>query len=301
MHEIRINRAYCSLLFGLCAAAAAWSQTPADTLAGGRYKFITIRPENSPYAVADGIDNAGTVTGYYQDLNSHYHGFVWRNGVFQPVNYPGAMDTLLFGVSNRGVAIGYYGDGTTNHTVMYSVRSGAWSALPDIPNYTQNDGYCINDLGVAVGNAFSSSAAAAWIWDPASQAYSFLDVPGAAQYSTSPSCLNDKNQVAGYYADAVGTYHGFIEEGGAYTTVDVPGAADTYPDGIDNEGVIQGQIFDAAFVAEGFVGTRGGPFAIVNYPGSVSTAIVGINDRGDLCGAYGAADGAEKAFIAILQ
>ena len=34
------------------------------------YSFITIGPESSPYAVADGINDFGLVTGYYEDSNS---------------------------------------------------------------------------------------------------------------------------------------------------------------------------------------------------------------------------------------
>jgi hypothetical protein len=59
-------------------------------------------------------------------------------------------------------------------------------------------------------------------------------VPGAAQYSTSPSGINEGNEVAGYYADASGVCHGFLKQYGTYTTVDVRGAADTFFDGINN-------------------------------------------------------------------
>jgi probable HAF family extracellular repeat protein len=318
---------YCGLLpvLALLVTTSAWSQTAPGfraphrphnmsmaassakptvvTPASASYKFITIAAPDSPYAVAGGINNAGVVTGYYQDSSSNYHGFVWQNGTFQTVDYPSAVDTVLGGLNNRGVAMGSHGDGTTTHTVTYAVSTGTWTTLPDIPNYSQNDGYCINDLGVAVGNAFEGSTAVAWIWDLATLSYSFFTVPGAVQYTTSPSCINDKNQIAGYYVDASGTYQGFIYEYGTYTIVTVPGAADTYLDGINNRGTIQGQIYDAALVAEGFVGSSGGRFTIVNYPGAGATAIVGINDRGDLCGSYGGADfsGPVEAFIAILQ
>jgi len=323
----KLSHMYCSFLpvLALLVATSAWSQTAtifkgprrplnmsmaatsanpaADTPASAHYKFITIVAPNSPYAVASGINNAGLLTGYYLDSSSNYHGFVWQNGTFQTVDYPGALDTSLGQANNRGVAIGSYGDGTTNHTVTYSVSTGAWTALPDIPNYSQNDGYSINDEGVVVGNAFEGSTSVAWIWDPATLSYSFFTVPGAAQSTTSPSGINDKNQIAGYYADASGVYHGFLKQYGTYTTIDVPGAADTYPDGINNRGIIEGQIFDTAFAAEGFVEAAGGQFVIVNYPGSGATAIVGINDRGDLSGGYGGADFAEPvmAFIAILR
>jgi len=274
-----------------------------ETPASGSYKFITIPAPNSPYAVASGINNAGVVTGYYLDSSSNYHGFVWENGAFQTIDYPGAVDTSLGQANNHGVAIGSYGDGTTSHTVTYSVSTGAWTTLPDIPNYSQNDGYSINDEGVAVGNAFEGSTSVAWIWDPVTLSYSFFTVPGAAQYSTSPSGINNKNEVAGYYADSDGVYHGFLKQYGTYTTIDVPGAADTFLDGINNRGVIEGQIYNASFVAEGFVEASGGRFETVNYPSSGATAIVGISDRGDLSGSYGGAGFTEPvmAFIAVMQ
>jgi len=59
-----------------------------------------------------------------------------------------------------------------------------------------------------------------------------LAVPGAVEYSTFPSGLNNLNQVAGYYADADGNYHGFIEQG-----------------------VLQGQWDDANYAYHGFVAT----------------------------------------------
>lgn len=263
------------------------------------YRFITIEIKGSPNAVADGINNDGLVTGYYQDSKSHYHGFVWRDGAFETMDYPGATYTLLYGVNNRDVAIGYYGDGTTQHTVTYSVRSRTWRVLPDIPGYSQNEGYGINDHGVAVGNAFTSSSSVAWIWDPEALSYSFFAVPKAANHTTSPSGLNDKGQVAGYFADASGVYHGFLKEYGTYTIIDVPGATNTYPDGLNDRGVIQGQIYDIAGAAEGFLATPGGHFAIVNYPGPKMTALVGINDRGDVCGGYWEVFGFNHAFVAL--
>lgn len=278
------------------------STAAAVTPDSAHYKFITIPTPNSNYAVASGVNNGGVVTGYYVDSSGNYHGFVWQGGAFQTVDYPGAVNTILGGLNDRGAAIGYWGDGTTNHTVIYSISSGNWTPLPDIPNYSQNDGYCINDSGNAIGNAFAGSTSAAWMWDSGTSSYSFFSVPEAAQYSTFPSCINDKNQVAGYYADTSGVYHGFLKEYGTFATINMPGALDTFPDGINNLGVLQGQIIDASGAAEGFLGTPGGQFATVNYPGSGATAIVGINDRGDLCGAYGTAGFATAAaFLAIFQ
>lgn len=265
------------------------------------YRFITIEIKGSTNAVADGINNEGLVTGYYQDSNSQYHGFVWRNSALETVDYPGSASTLLYGLNNRAISIGYYSDSSgAQHTATYSVRDRTWTALPDIPGYPLNEGYAINDYGVAVGNAFSNTtnATVAWIWHPEQGSYSFFAVPEAAQYTTSPSGLNNKDQVVGYFADTNGVYHGFLREYGTYTIINFPGATNTFPDGLNNKGVMQGQILDTAGAAEGFLATPGGHFAVLNYPGPMMTAIVGINDRGDVCGSYWQVFGAGAAFVA---
>ena len=268
------------------------------------YKFITIGPESSPYAVAGSINNTGLVAGYYEDTNSVFHGFIWQDGEFKTVDYRGAASTTLGGVNNRGLAIASYNDGTAEHVATYDARSGAWGKLPDIPGYPLNYGYGINDAGFAVGMAFSSTAAVAWEWDPFRRAYSHLAVPGAAEYSTSPSGLNNFNQVAGYYVGADGNYHGFIEQGGKYTSYNAPGATETYPDGINDWGILQGQWDDANYNAHGFLATTTGYFQSVDYPGSAATAIVGINDKLAICGGYSQSPdfgGPVLAFVAVPE
>lgn len=191
--------------------------------------------------------------------------------------------------------------GTVEHTVTYATQSHQWTLLPDISGYPYNEGYGISDEGVAVGNAFSSSGSSvAWIWDPKTLSYSFFTVPGADANSTSPSGLNDKGQIAGYYSTGMGSaYHGFLREYGTYTTIDAPGASYTFLDGLNNSGIIQGQIYDAAGAAEGFVASSGGVFTIVNDTNATNTALVGINDHGDVCGSYWDTFGINTAFVAL--
>lgn len=303
-------------VLGLCVASVAWGQTapgfrggrvppnrsfgarptkPAATPASAQYLFITIEipsatatcGTNSFCEYAGGVNDARLVTGQYQ-TGSDYHAFAWQNGILHTLDYPGATDTHLEGVNNRGVAIGEYdnGDTSTEYAVTYSFQSGTWTMLPNIANYPNNEGFGINDFGVAVGEAYGVSANEAWIWDPSSQSYSFFAVPGSAQNTTYPGLLNDKEQVVGQYQDTSGVWHGFLKEGETYTTIDPPDSTYTYALGINNSGIIAGYFGNLFGGSEGFVRTSDGVFTVVDFPGALETQIDGINDRGDICGVW---------------
>ena len=308
----KLSNLYSSLLpmLALCMAGAAWCQPgpgfregrfPSNPRAGAQpakpapvtpansqYRFVTIEIPGATagcaFCDAFGINDAGLVTGQYP-AGSASNGFAWQNGILHTLDYPGAMDTYLQGVNNRGVVIGSYDNGVanTNIAVTYSFQSGTWTTLPGIPGYSANSGYGINDFGIAVGNAWQPNGVA-WTWDPSSQSYSFFAVPGSAQYTTYPGALNDKEQVVGQYQDANGVYHGFLKEGETYTTFDPPDSTYTFAAGINNSGTIVGEWGNLSGWQEGFVRTSDGVFTVVDVPGSFETQIVGINDRGDICG-----------------
>ena len=74
--------------------------------------------------VANGINNAGVVTGYYYDDSSgDFSGFTWNNGVFTTLNVPGALDTAITAINDRGDLAGYYVDanGNLDGFVAYAV------------------------------------------------------------------------------------------------------------------------------------------------------------------------------------
>jgi hypothetical protein len=214
-------------------------------------------------------------------------------------------------VNNQGVAIGLYDDASnTEHAVIYSVGDGTWATLPDVPSYPNNEGYGINDGGVAVGNAYSADygASVAWIWHPDTSAYSFFTVPGSAQYTTSPTGINGKGQIVGAFCTAnpcyndSGVYFGFLKQGDTYTTINPPGASGTRACGVDNSGTIVGEWWDAAGASQGFVLTSSGLLTTVDYPGPELTTILGINGRGDISGNYAEnPSGILRAFIGLRR
>ena len=61
--------------------------------------------------VAQGINNAGTIVGIYED-DEGFHGFVRsRKGDFTTVNVPGASgDTEINSINAKGEIVGFYVD-----------------------------------------------------------------------------------------------------------------------------------------------------------------------------------------------
>jgi uncharacterized membrane protein len=326
----KLSYLYGSLLpvLALCLATAAWSQTSAGlrgrgipgavppakpaaaTPASAQYDFIKIEIPGSTGAYAYNINDGRLVTGDYFDASGNGHGFLWHDGNVETLDHPGSLDSLPSATNNLGVGVGLIGDGATGRAATYSLLTGAWTTLPDVPGMPYNYGTGINDLGVAVGAAgsnlgdleaeYSGGCNAAWIRNPLTSAYSFFSVPGAAN-GVCPNSINDLGQVAGGVFDAGGEPHGFLKDGESYTTFDVPGAArGTGASQINNEGEIAGAWYDAAGT-HGYVRSADGQFTIVDVPGTSNSADYGINDRGDLCGYYSDASGVAHAYVALKR
>ena len=292
------------------------------------YSFVNITIPNSFSVQANGINNAGLVTGYYLDLNFISHGFVWtppqqpgNSGTLQTLDYPSAtFGTFLTGLNNQGVAIGYYLDAAGNaNAVTYSLTLAAWSVLPAIPlpGYFAVEPSGINDHGVAVGIAFANLplGTLSWIWHPDSQSYSYVSVPGAAEASTNGDGINNEGRLVGLFQNwpDIGSSLGFLREDCESNETEcdydqinaLPGPYRvTAPTSINNHGAIAGSFLDTTGNSNGFVRTYTGAFKTVDYPFTAGgqTAISGINDQGTLCGnALGSGSPTAQAFVAYPQ
>jgi len=129
-----------------------------------------------------------------------------------------------------------------------------------------------------------------------------VPIPGDAgsSYTTVPTGINDAGTVAGYFVDESGATHGFVEQSGQYTTVDVPGAVSTTVFGLNNGATpdLVGQFFDAKGAGHGFV-RHGGQFIRFDAPSASNTRVNAINDHGQLVGAYDSG-GPQSGFEATL-
>jgi probable HAF family extracellular repeat protein len=122
----------------------------------GIYQSRTITPLNDPQAapnttVAMGINDAGTIVGYYKDAAGHAHGFIYQNNTFTTVDDQNGTDTYLTAINDSGTVVGYYyGVAGTfpffHHGLIYS--GGTFTTL-DVAQDTQLTG--INNNGVILG------------------------------------------------------------------------------------------------------------------------------------------------------
>ena len=128
---------------------------------------------------ATGINDSGTICGFYLNAQGKTVGFTKnaQGGVVSSFKVPGAMQTQLLGVNNKGQAdgggdmaqaVGFFTDGNNvNHGLLYHPATGAWQQIDDP-----------NGAGGTVLNG-----------------------------------LNNKGEAVGFYTDAAGNVNGMLVQG----------------------------------------------------------------------------------------
>ena len=114
------------------------------------------------------------------------------------------------------------------------------------------------------------------------------NVPVAGSTYTDILGINNLGVMVGQYNDAAGNYHGFIESGKHFTSVDVPGAAMTAIQSINDQGTAVGwYLVNIQTGPEyGFVRSPSGVITTLYGPGTAGTSAQGINDFGEIVGQY---------------
>ena len=164
----------------VCMPATATSASPLGGYASGTY--TTIDYPGAVQTDISGINNLGTMVGYYVDAAGVDHGFIYQRGTFTPFNDPSAgtgadQGTQGSGINDFGTIVGAYIDGSGNYNGFIE-RGGSFTTL-DGPN-------------------------------PAHGSFNYANF------------VNDLGTVTGMYSDTSNTSHGFLYRNGTYTTVNDP-------------------------------------------------------------------------------
>jgi hypothetical protein len=165
--------------------------------------------------------------------------------------------------------------------------------IPDPPGSTETDVEGINNVGQIVGHFFDQNQAGGehGFIDMGDQ-FTLIDYPGST--GTAVSGINDAGQMVGAFATTTCGNHpptqcpgvqGFFFDGSAFTTIDFPGATDTWAHGINNAGTIVGRFIDPSGTQHGFLLDANG-FTQIDAPGAIQTGLAGINDAGQMVGGF---------------
>src|SRR5260370_8592662 len=76
---------------------------------GGVFSVITI-PAAAGGAQATGINDKGSISGFYIDSTGKNHGFLISKGEFRTLDFPGSTLTQAFGLNNHDEVVGAYVD-----------------------------------------------------------------------------------------------------------------------------------------------------------------------------------------------
>lgn len=244
------------------------------------------------YTAAEDINNSGEVVGYhYAEPDEVSHGFWYINGQFTPYDVPGSTYTQIRGINRWGDFVGFYGDDQNNTHGFLRDHGGQVTPL-DFFGVNQTFPTGINDQGTIVGTCidanqvwhfFVYSQGHAVQFDvpnttvPPNVGWPKINNSGsivgtvtdnntgeirAALVSNSSSILfnvNGQNSTArGISASGAitGFYHGgesgYVLSNGTITLIQVPGALDTKPLGINDHRQITGT-YDDANGGHGFI------------------------------------------------
>ncbi len=245
------------------------------------YLFAPFDVPGASYAgtSAFGINDKGTIVGNYGVLSGGVDGFVFENGVFTDVPVPDSPFVFLYGINNRGVAVGsYYSqDFSASYGLLYA-PDGTLTTLPDpVSGASHVAAFGINDAGTIVGSVDGHG------FILRKGVYTLFDFPGAA-HGTSLHGINNAGQIIGIWSDAAYHAHSFILVQGDLFPIAVPGAVSTGCLGISNNGLIVGW-YEKGGKHHGFV-LEAGLFSRLDYPGSFDCDPFGINDAGVVVGTY---------------
>jgi uncharacterized membrane protein len=177
---------------------------------------------------------------------------------YTTIDFPGASTTLAAGINGSGQIVGGY-QLPDGSRHGFLDAGGVFSTVDD-PNATSgSENVGINDSGQIVGAYNLNSPEAGHIFEGA---------------------------------------HGFLDNGGSFTTIDDPtaGVTTTTPLKINNSGNIVG-VYRTGGAGIGFLDV-GGVFTDVNFPGGVGTHANGINNAGNIVGQYkDTANGPHHGFV----
>jgi hypothetical protein len=272
-------------------------------MANTTYTFQTIiDPGDTAFTQTLGINNAGTIAGYFGDgVVVPNNGFTvtppYGSPSFTPENFPGALQTQVIGINNSGETVGFWIDaGGTTHG--FADVSGTFTSVDDPSTTTLTQLLGVNDSGTAAGYYINSKGNA----QPFTYASgTFTGISFSGEVSAQATDVNNSGWITGFNQATSTTSEGFLDVGGTFTFLNFPGSTFTEALGLNNEGEVVGSYVDASGNTHGFLyNIAAETYQEIDDPSAVGpggTTINGTNDSGQIVGFFTNADGNTDGFV----
>jgi len=249
------------------------------------YTFTRLDVPGAFQTLPSGINARGQIVGsYFKAEGGLPSGFIYDNGEYTTVVYPGAVLTQLRGISG-GDIVGTYrmpGEPSINIHGFILTKSGEFIPV-NYPGHTSTIAQRILPDGTILGCYHDGDQMASMHGFTKGRA-------GFSEINTFASMNNGATpgggKVVGLFTDmAAGKQRAYLIEGGVFTAFDAPGSTVTSAWDINPNGTIVGLFGDAAKLTHGYVLERG-EFRTIDFPNSVYTDVFGINGLGDIVGKF---------------
>lgn len=225
-------------------------------------KLSTFDPPDSSYINGiPGINDKGSIAGYYSDYNGRFHGFVRSVGgnvkAFDP---KGANNTYVGGINNAGTICGVFDGAASSHGFIRAANGKITRFDP--PGGIGGLGWTrvadINDAGAITGtcNGCYQGVSGGYIRDPQGN-YETFGVKQGVNGNTHPEVINANGVIAGEYGHSQFYSHGFVRAANGTITKFDPAqhAIGTTVTGINAAGALVGFYSDINGVKHGFLRT----------------------------------------------
>jgi probable HAF family extracellular repeat protein len=191
---------------------------------------------------------------------------------FTKVQVPGATKNDASGINNSGQVVGTYfsSDGTVHG---YKFDGSAYATV-DFPGAPYTFVFGIGNGGKMVGT-YAFTTAGPWFGLLADQG-TFTSYAYQGQ-QTDGRAINANGDIVGVWDIGAVPDHGYSKSGNTFTSIDYPGAQQTYALGLNDAGTVSGSYISADGMVHGFA-QAGGQFSPIDMPGAVQTFVGGINN-----------------------
>ena len=265
------------------------------------YRYTKIDVPNGSRTIARGINARGDIIGNYTDADGAGHDFLFHNGVYANIDYPGGAGAAL-AINARGDIAGVLDDADGAHGFVFS--DGKLTKV-DYPGAIETRAFGINNSGDITGQ-YTTKFGVVFGFILSGGAFHKIHVLATDLTSLHGAEDNGRVMTGDVVVSADSSTRAFVRhKPGDIQLLDPPGTI--FPcsrgRGINERGDVAGAFAIVNTPDEchrpnhGFV-FRQGAYDVIDPPGSLDTFVFGINDDGLVVGVFTDKNGALHGFKA---